>query len=272
MSQQLAKDLALLYSHNSQLSSQRKATEASWESNSQATRDRLDTLYNRQKNDMNQMYEKMETDSSYHAQQSQANKERQWRNEQAAIDRRRTEDYSRKINQQSSASRNGISRSITNSGSAFGKYSGPTLMRGSAPYMGNLASGNQQRIKDYQFQRGQAAQTASMISRAEAAGDIARTQANTRSQKAILAEQGRQQQLQARNQNSWQAQQNAAQRRHDASLADKQYENQMKLARMNNRTQKQIAGMDAQAKLWSSAWGSFSNGNKGGYSYWGGTI
>ncbi|MGB6301118.1 MAG: hypothetical protein WBF90_33760 [Rivularia sp. (in: cyanobacteria)] len=219
----------------------------------------LESNYRQTKADEQYQYDRGHRDTAYQLQQKRSYDSQKERN--AVANKRQDAILQNSLQQQNIArqSNSGGTRSSASSGSAFGKWSGPTLS-----YTNGMANGreNTQRIQDFNFQRGQAAQSAAMISKAEAAGDIARAKGQADAQKGLLA----------------------AQSRSDIDKMNRQNAADMNKMRLQNslssrenaadRAQRdRLAKLDAATRLQQSMWGSFSNnGNGGGFQYWGGSI
>ena len=153
----------------------------------------------------------------------------------------------------------GVTSTSSSGGSAFGSWSGTTMMRG-----GNLNAalgfednvGNNQRARDYEFQRGQAVTTARMITEAEAAGDIARTKAQAQEQRNLLLAQTNADAQRMNREAALKGQADANARVFQSREADKD--------RINQRY---LAGVDANSRLFASL-----TQGQGGFQYWGGSI
>ena len=214
--------------------------------------------YQQVKNDADFQYERLKKDTAYELQQA--------RSQETNTNRKTAENKSLQLQQANALQQQNVARqtggrssSSTSSGSAFGKWSGSTLSyTGGMPNMRE----NNQRIQDFNFQRDQAAQSASMISRAEAAGDVVRQEAQAKAQRSLVD----------------------AQSRADIDKMNRQNAADMNKMRLQNslssresaadRAQRdRLAKLDAATRLQQSMWGSFSNNaGSGGFQYWGGSI
>lgn len=210
-------------------------------------------------NDRNNEYEKVRADTG-----------RQFDKAQAINDRRNNEATAREtVREQNNSLNNMWARSnmpgnagsfSQSTGSAFGNWSGSSINRG-----GNLNTsygfddivGNTNRARDYDFQRSQSALTASMMTRAEAAGDIARLEAQTEQQNTLAMHNQNRNIDYMNRQSSLDAQRTANDRVYQSGQADKDRSNQ-----------RYIAQLDANTRMYQSMF----NGNGNGFQYWGGSI
>jgi hypothetical protein len=151
----------------------------------------------------------------------------------------------------------GRSVSSTTGGTGFGNWSAPTMIRAGSTASGfDDVYGNYRRNLDYQYQRGQAATTARMMTQAEAAGDIARARAQAQEQRNTLLAQSNADAQRMNREAALKSQADANARRFQSQEADKD--------RINQRF---IAGLDANSRLFGSL-----NQGQGGFQYWGGSI
>ena len=152
--------------------------------------------------------------------------------------------------------RSGGSAAIaSNLNSGFGQWGAPSQMYG---MMGgtNLAADNQRRIEDARYGREFAAQSARMISQAEAAGDIARTRAQANAQRQLLALQNSKAIDLARSQ---------------ASIANQQsaidFQRQAQEAARQRTSNERLASIQATGNIYGSMFGALSAPGAN-YRYW----
>lgn len=138
----------------------------------------------------------------------------------------------------------------TTRGGAFGEWSGSMTL--GTNFIDNGAANDYYR-KQYENQRNQAVTTARMITRAEASGDIARIEAQTKAASRAATDQARL----AAQERSWQAAQAQSERNWKST--------QSEADRVNQRY---MANLDAQTRMFANITG----GNGGGFQYWGGSI
>lgn len=126
--------------------------------------------------------------------------------------------------------------------SAFGNWFGSDFKYGG----GASAAGNDRALRDYNFQRDQAANSARAISKAEAAGELAKMD-----KQGIFAQQS------AGMQNAY-----------DLQKAKIGFEQATKEAALDRVSKEKLAGIQAQGSIFSSLLGSVGSGNPN-YKFWG---
>ena len=244
-----------------------------WSNYDNQMKNNSNQYYQQARADANFQYERLKGDTRYETQQA--------RGYEASKARRSAEDemdimrlaHNLELKKRQNANEYAKKSSVgVVSGNAFGKYSAPMLRYGYDGF-NNTQFDNTRRVKDYQFQRDQATQTALMISKAEAAGDILRGQEQTNQQKDLLAAQTRNEMIIQGRQASLEAQRLAQERMYQSRESGANRAFQSKESAADRAQRDRLAQLDAATRLYQSMWGSFSNnGNGGGFQYWGGSI
>lgn len=231
-----------------------------WSYYDKQVKDNSQKYYQQSKADANFQYERDYKNNAYELQQQRSYNAMNERN--AVANKRQDAILQNSLQQQNVARQNQSSGSKGGggiSGGSFGKWSGPTLM-----YSNGMprSAENSQRIQDFNFQRNAAAESARMITTAEAAGDIARTKAQGEVQRSLVSAQSK-------------ADINKLNRQNAADMKRLELQSRLnsKESSADRAQRDRLAQLDAATRLQQSMWNSYSNNaGSGGFQYWGGSI
>lgn len=254
--QKQAKDMSKQY-----LSSKAGGKSTIYDTDINYIKDLASFMGNQANQTYNQRYEKQLKDGMYNQQQAASDK--------ASTDRTAFERQQQLSQQNSNNQRSLIAESNSNQGRG-GFIGGAThgVNGGVDPYDYNIGSTsvnrglyNTSNVAEFNLQQSNTARNNRLFSEANAAGDIARDQAQARNQ-AYLASVDQSNQIDMMNR---QASIEAQNRAND-------YLRQSRESAAERASRERGQAMDAQSKVYSSMFNSFSSGGNQNYQYWGGRV
>lgn len=266
--QQKAKSMSQQY-----LDSKAGGKSTIYDSDVTAIKDIASFMGNQANQTFNQRYERQKEDAQYNQQQAASNQVSVDRTNAERAQQSKQQDFNNQLTLQRESRSNQGSGGFLGGGATYGMNGNVDPYDYTANTYGSSRVYSPSKQANFNLQQSNIANNNAMFSKANAAGDIALNDAQTRNQMDLAGLNQRNQIDMMNRQTSINAQTTAQQRDWEASQAQTNRNFTAGESAANRASEERKSAMDAQSKIYSSMFSAFSGGGgNNNYQYWGGGV